>query len=231
MTDSFPRFTPVADHALLVEFAETQDEAAHEAVLALDAALSQAPCPGLSEWVPAIVNLLVDFDPRVSDHATIRAYVEGLLHRPRAASVKPRSHAVGVCYEAPLAPDLDEVARLTGLSADAVIAAHLGAEYRVTMYGFAPGYAYLAGLPEALWLDRKTAPVRGVPDGSVIIAGAQCLVTTLTMPTGWWRLGRSPAKILTGDEATPFLFDVGDRVRFTRLTLDEYTRQTEHNDG
>ena len=231
MSADFPRFTPVGDHALLVEFAETQDEAAHEAVLALDAALSQAPCPGLREWVPAIVNLLVVFDPRASDHAAIRAHVEGLLGRPRPETAAPRRHEVGVCYDESLAPDLDEVADRAGMSPEAVIAAHLGAEYRVTMYGFAPGYAYLAGIPEALRLDRKTAPVRGVPDGSVIIAGAQCLVTTLTMPTGWWRLGRSPAKILTGDEAAPFLFDVGDRVRFTRLTLDEYHRQTERNDG
>ena len=59
--------------------------------------------------------------------------------------------------------------------------------------------------------------MRGVAAGSVIIAGAQCLVTTLTMPTGWWVIGRSPTRILTGDAARPFLFDVGDRVRFRRV--------------
>ena len=37
------------------------------------------------------------------------------------------------------------------------------------------------------------------------------------MPAGWWVLGRSPARILTGDPDRPFLFDVGDRVRFTRI--------------
>ncbi len=85
------------------------------------------------------------------------------------------------------------------------------------MYGFAPGYAYLTGLDPALHVPRKPAAVRGIPAGSVIIAGAQCLVTTLTMPTGWSILGASPMRLLTDDPTHPFLFDVGDRVRFARI--------------
>ena len=38
------------------------------------------------------------------------------------------------------------------------------------------------------------------------------------MPTGWWIIGRSPTKVLTGDPQRPFLFDVGDRVSFRRIT-------------
>jgi inhibitor of KinA len=64
--------------------------------------------------------------------------------------------------------------------------------------------------------------VRGVAAGSVIIAGPQCLVTTLTMPTGWWIIGRSPTRILTSDPARPFLFDVGDKVRFRRISRAEF---------
>ena len=114
------------------------------------------------------------------------------------------------------------MAARSGLSEEAVIAAHLAGDYRVYLYGFAPGYAYMAGVPEALRLDRKTAPVRGVAAGSVIVAGAQCLITTLTMPTGWWILGSTKVRVLTGDTSRPFLFDVGDRVRFRRLTRAEY---------
>ena len=85
------------------------------------------------------------------------------------------------------------------------------------MYGFAPGYAYLAGVPQAIQLPRKSAPVRNVPAGSVLIAGPQCLITTLTMPTGWWIIGRSRTQILTKNPDQPFLFDVGDSVTFQRV--------------
>ena len=57
---------------------------------------------------------------------------------------------------------------------------------------------------------------------SVIVAGPQCLVTTVRMPTGWWIIGRSPDRILTGDAARPFLFDVGDRVVFRRIGRAEF---------
>lgn len=217
-----PRFTPVADHAVLVEFAEAIAPAPHAAVLDLDAALAARPCTGLRETVPAYVNLLVDFDPGLTDHAAVIAHLRALLAAGARQSTapQPRLHQVDVCYDAPFAPDLAEVAARTGLSPEAVIAAHLSGDYQVYLYGFAPGYAYLAGLPPELRLDRKPAPVPGVPAGSVIIAGAQALVTTLTMPTGWWVIGRSPTAILTGIEARPFLFDVGDRVAFRRIGAD-----------
>ncbi len=133
---------------------------------------------------------------------------------------------IPVCYDAPYAPDLAEVARQTGQPPDAVIDAHLAAEFHIVMYGFAPGYAYLGGLPETLRLARKPVARRDVPAGSVIIAGLQCLVTTLTMPTGWWVIGRSPLSILTTDAAHPVLFDVGDRIRFRRIPAEELQSAT-----
>lgn len=214
----WPRFRAVADHAVMVAFCDVQDAAAHARVLHLDQALRTDPCPGLTEALPAMVSLLVDFDPRLTDHRAVADHVRGLLDRPVPARPAPPPHEVPVCYDAGLAPDLDMVARLTGLTPQAVIAQHLAGTYHVAMYGFAPGYAYLTGVPAPLWLDRKPAAVRNVPAGSVIIAGGQCLVTTLTMPTGWWVIGRSPARILTGDADRPFLFDVGAQVRFRRMS-------------
>ena len=84
------------------------------------------------------------------------------------------------------------------------------------MYGFAPGYAYLSGVPEAIRVPRKTAALRDIPAGSVLIAGAQCLVTTLTMPTGWSIIGHSADRILMDDAENPFRFAVGDIVSFRR---------------
>jgi len=212
-----PRFTAVADHALLVEFGDDISELAHAAVLALDRALGEAPPKGLREAVPAYVSLLVAFDPLLTDHETLAQDLRQRLSPQPVPASPTRQHEVPVCYEGEFAPDLDEVSRLTGLARDAVIAAHLAGDYRVFMYGFAPGYAYLAGVPPPLHLPRKAAPVRNVAAGSVLIAGPQCLVTPLLMPSGWWVIGRSPTRILTQDPQQPFLFDVGDCVRFRRI--------------
>lgn len=217
----FPRILAVADRAVLIELGAAVGPEVQARVWALDRALRDDPVVGQVELVPAMVNLMLVFDPLVTDHAAVRAGVEGRLAVLAEAVVDGAEREVLVCYDAPYAPDLAAVAEQAGLSSEAVIAAHLAGEYRVAMYGFAPGYAYLSGVAEAIRLPRKAAPVRGVPAGSVIIAGGQCLVTTLTMPTGWWVIGRSRTRILTGDEGRPFLFDVGDRVRFRRVTAAE----------
>ena len=212
-----PRTVPVADRALLVELADAVSPDVQARVWALDRALQANPVPGQVELVPAMVNLLVIFDPLATDHPSVATAVMDRLATLADVPVAGRLHDVAVCYDAPFAPDLAAVADQTGLAPEEVIATHLAGDYRVAMYGFAPGYAYLTGVPEPIRLPRKAAPVRAVPAGSVIIAGGQCLVTTLTMPTGWWVIGRSPTPILTGDPARPFLFDVGDRLRFRRL--------------
>lgn len=220
----FPRLVCVSDRAVLVELGARAGDEVQARVWALDHALATDPVAGQVEVVPALVNLLVVFDPMVTDHAAVRADLRDRLAVAGAAAVAGAEREVLVCYDGEFGRDLAAVAAQTGLDEEAVIAAHLAGEYRVAMYGFSPGYAYLSGLDESLRLPRKAAPVRGVAAGSVIIAGGQCLVTTLTMPTGWWIVGRSPTRVLTGDAARPFLFDVGDRVRFRRVGLDDFHR-------
>jgi inhibitor of KinA len=214
-----PTYTPVADGALLVEFGTAISESVHGAVRTLDAALAAEPPPWLREVVPAFVNLLVVFNPVVTDHGAVERTVKSLLGRATVAPLQPTVHTALVCYEDGFAPDLAAVAEQCGLSIDAVIDAHLDGDYSVFMYGFAPGYAYLGGVPKTIQVPRKRAAIRGISAGSVMIAGPQCLITTLTMPTGWSVIGRSPTQVLRDDPERPFLFDVGDRVAFERIDL------------
>lgn len=210
----WPVFRPVAEHGLLVEFGDRIDPHTHAAVLALDRALAARPFAGFTEAVPAYVNLLVRFDPLATDHRAVETALRALLKAPATAAAEGAEHLMDVVYDG---PDLEEVARRTRLTPEAVIAAHLAGSYQVALYGFAPGYAYLSGVPETIALPRKEAAVRGVAAGSVIIAAGQCIVTTLTMPTGWWIIGHSPTVILDAQGSRPFLFDVGDRVKFRQV--------------
>ena len=214
MMAAFPRFRAVADQAVLVEFGDVIHSESHAKVLSLDAKLAQFPFAGFTEAVPAYVSLLVAFDAMVTDHGSVELVLQALISAPDLPVKQGILREIEVCYDIDLAPDLAEVARQTGLSPEIVITTHLAQTYHVVMYGFAPGYAYLGGLAASLHVPRKLSARRNVPAGSVIIAGAQCLVTTLTMPTGWWIIGRSPTRILQDDPTRPFLFDVGDTVRF-----------------
>ena len=55
-------------------------------------------------------------------------------------------------------PDLDDIARLTGLATSEIVLLHTETEFTVAFTGFAPGFAYLTGLPDALRVPRRDAP-------------------------------------------------------------------------
>jgi inhibitor of KinA len=212
-----PAVRPIGESAILIDFGGDISAETNDRVVALDRALAAQPPLGLIETVPAYVSLMILFDPLVTDGGGVAAHALALLETATDRTGTPREHIVPVRYDATSAPDLAAVAEATGLSREEVIARHLSGEYRVYMYGFAPGYAYLGGVPPALHLPRKPRAERGHPAGSVIIAGAQCLITTLPMPTGWWVIGHTALVILDPAREKPFLFEPGDVIRFERM--------------
>jgi inhibitor of KinA len=212
------QFRPVGEAALLVELGDRIDDDLNLRVLALDASLARLPPTGFLEAVPAYATLLVRFDPLATDHRAVEAHVRQLPLCTSAAGLSHQAHEISVCYDAEAAPDLEAAAKALGLGPDELVARHLAGRYRVYMCGFAPGYAYLGALDPAIQLPRKPAIVRDVPAGTVIIAGGQCIVTTMAMPTGWWRIGRSDARIFDSAAEQPCLLMPGDQVRFVRTT-------------
>jgi inhibitor of KinA len=217
-----PVVQPVGDTAVLLNFGSAIDPAVFDHILALEAALNAAPPPGLVETVPAYATLLIIFDPLVTDAETLAAAASTLSAATIAAPVTGSLHSIPMCCDADLAPDLADAADRLGLPPTAVIDTHLATEFRVYMYGFAPGYAYMDGVAPALHLPRKAVPVRSRPPGTIMIAGGQCLVTTLPMPTGWWVIGATRTPVLRADDARPFLFQPGDRVRFTHQSRADF---------
>lgn len=211
-----PRFTAVADMGVLVEFGDTIDDAVHARVLAFDRAINAKPFEGFRESVPAFASVMVVYDAMVMPLDDLMARLRKLADVPLAKTGTRTTRQVEVCYDGAYAQDLAEVARQTGLTPDRVIELHLSGVYKVYMFGFAPGYAYLGGVPNLIQLPRKGTPLRNIPAGAVLIAGPQCIVTTLAMPTGWWIIGRSPTPILV-QGAKPVLFDIGDEVGFARI--------------
>jgi KipI family sensor histidine kinase inhibitor len=111
-------------------------------------------------------------------------------------------------------PDLDEVARLTGLSPEEVIARHTGAEHVAAFIGFQPGFAYLTGGDTLLHVPRRDVPRTRVPGGTVAIAGPYSGVYPRESPGGWRLLGSTTALMFDPAREPPALLAPGDRGRF-----------------
>ena len=114
--------------------------------------------------------------------------------------------------------DLDDVAAATGLGVDDVVGIHSGATYRCEFCGFAPGFAYLAGLDPALVLSRRATPRTRVPAGAVAIANEYTAVYPSPSPGGWQLLGRTSAPLWDPTRPEPALIHPGVGVRFRPVT-------------
>lgn len=216
-----PRYLSAGDSALVVEFGARYEPQVHARVVALDGALAHAPVPGLRECVPTYRSLMIHYDPCVLSRAALVAHLdalEGAAEAPRA----PRVWRVPACYDDPHGEDLDEVADLLGLDRATIVAAHAQADYDVVMYGFAPGFLFLAGLPEQLAISRRRTPRPPAPPGALTVANGQALIASVAMPTGWYMLGRTPARTFDPGRDPPFPIAVGDRVRFERIDADRF---------
>jgi KipI family sensor histidine kinase inhibitor len=111
-------------------------------------------------------------------------------------------------------PDLGEVSRLTGLSPEEVVARHAGAEHVVAFLGFQPGFAYLIGGDERLFVPRRETPRTRVPGGTVAIAGPYSGVYPRESPGGWRLLGSTTSVMFDPAREPPALLAPADRVRF-----------------
>ena len=114
--------------------------------------------------------------------------------------------------------DLPGVARSLDRTVDEVVEAHVAAEHRVGFFGFAPGFAYIDGLPEFLKLPRRSSPRPRVDRGLVAIAGTQTVVYPGGTPGGWHLIGSTSEILWDPESDQPSRLSVGDRVVFRPVT-------------
>jgi KipI family sensor histidine kinase inhibitor len=199
------------DRALLLDFDDISE------VLAWAAAIHHAELPGVIDVVPGARTVLVTLaGPRYQAPTRQRlATLQPDRSEVAADAADRRADVViDVVYDG---PDLEEVARLTGLDTAAVVAAHTGTLWRVGFSGFAPGFAYLVGGDDRLHVPRRSEPRTKVPAGSVGLAGEFSGVYPRQSPGGWQLIGRTAdgqAALWDIDRDEPALLTPGKWVEF-----------------
>jgi KipI family sensor histidine kinase inhibitor len=167
----------------------------------------------IEDVVPAAATVLVRFCESPPEDIATRL-IDIVTSAAGRQGSPVRVVELGVRYDG---EDLVEVATSVGLTVDEVIDLHTAAEHRVDFCGFAPGFAYLGGLPEALRLPRRATPRVRVPAGSLAIAAGYSAVYPTASPGGWHLLGTTSVAVWDIDRDPPSLLEPGDVVRFRAL--------------
>lgn len=230
-----PTIEPLGDGALLLRWGERIDADLNRRVHALAAALDVRRPPWLLDLVPAYATLALYLDtaafaPADEPLAAAARWLREHLAAPDECAGDAPATATASCVDIPVryggecGPDLDHVARETGLSPDEVVARHVAGDYRVALLGFSPGFPYLLGLDPALALPRLATPRQRVPAGSVAIGGAQTGIYPRESPGGWRVIGRTPLALFDPLREPPALLGPGGRVRFVAIDDDAFAR-------
>ena len=217
-----PEYRVMGDRSLLVELGNEIHVSVHERVRRLFLAVKQASLSTLLDAVPGYCSLLLVFDPSTTTSDQIRKTIEGLfLELDELELPEPTNIEIPVVYGSEYGPDLGRVASYHKTTPENVIRRHTQTGYRVYMIGFTPGFPYMGELPENLETPRKKTPRTAVPRGSVGLAQKQTGIYPAQSPGGWQIIGRTPLKLFDPLKNPPSLLEMGDRVRFFRISEEE----------
>ena len=156
--------------------------------------------------VPGARTVLLDGVP---DPSRTARDIRGWPPPVRASAAPIAPVRLQVVYDG---SDLPFVAAHWCMSVDAAIALLAATEFTVAFCGFAPGFAYLSGLPQALTVPRLPTPRAKVPSGSVALAGEYAGIYPSASPGGWRLVGRCDAKLFDIDAEPPALLAPGRTV-------------------
>src|SRR5262249_2559426 len=190
------RWRDLVDGAGIIDFPGESEQKSNERAVALSDAITSKPPSGLVAAVPGASTLLLLFDPLKISAETLPSHLtrsgEADVQRPPRQRIR-----VPVLYGG---PDLSDLARERSLTEEQLIRLHAAGSYRVAFLGFAPGFAYLTGLPRQLHAPRLATPRTRVPAGSVAIGGQYTGIYPDETPGGWRLIGRSPVTLFESDK-------------------------------
>ena len=176
-------------------------------------------------------SLLIEIKNKIKSLNYWEEYLKKLQKKNKTI-IKGNHWKIPVCYDLKYAPDLLNLSKEINLDASEVVKLHLSARYRVYFLGFLPGFLYLGGLDNRLYLRRKKKPLLKVPKGAVAIGGMQTGIYPNISPGGWHLIGNTPVNLFNPQKNPPCFAKPGDWISFEQIDSNTYTKiESEQQNG
>ena len=210
---------------LLVSFGNTLSDQANLAAIAFRNAVDAQGWSEVEETSSTLVSTFLSVDLAAVPFDDMRTRVAALLETQdwHAVALPPgrKLWTLPMCFEPEVAPQIDEVAQIAGLSTAEARQELANLRARIITLGYAPGQPYIGHLPEVWDIPRQSNLTPRVPAGALVIAIRQFVLFTAAMPTGWRHVGQTAFRPFDQDRATPIAFTPGDEVRFASISTAE----------
>jgi len=220
-----PRIEVVAIDCLMLRLFDEIAESNMPWMLAASERLRATFADDLIDLVPSYTTLMVHYDGLALTPPQARERIDHALTDLRPETQRHgQRHVVPVWYDLSVGPELALLATRIGADVKEVIRRHSEHEYQVFALGFAPGFAFMGLVEEALAAPRLSTPRKRVAAGSVGIAERQTAAYPAQSPGGWNLIGRTPSALFDRDREGYSLMQPGDTVLFEAVSHAEFIR-------
>jgi len=201
------------DAAVLVDIEGDTYDDRWDVARRLGRSLPDAGVPGLVDVVATFQDVVVTFDPLVTDTDAIRSAIVEQAGRPGASALPRRFHVPAV-YGGEHGPDLADVAAELSLTPDELVDLHTCADWTVRFTASPVGAPFMDGPDLPRSVARMREPRARLPAGSVAMSGQQSMIYPAASPGGWRIVGRTPSPLFDLDHEPPMPYAAGDVIRF-----------------
>ncbi|WP_439151841.1 5-oxoprolinase subunit PxpB [Winogradskyella sp.] len=204
--------------AVLIQWPEIISDTILKDILIFKSKIEKSNIKRIIEVINGYNSIVITFDKEVNDNSDVFTELKSIYKTKSSESfLSSKTIEIPVCYSDKFSPDLESFSKQKGLSKSEIIDLHTSEIYTVFFIGFLPGFLYLGGLKEQLYLDRKASPKLDVKKGSVGIGGKQTGIYPQESPGGWHIIGNCPIDLFDVSMTPPCFINAGDNIKFVNI--------------
>ena len=212
----------LGDAALYCDFGTEVNKDINSKVIKLFETIREKNIEGINNLTPSYNKLIISFDLKITNFKKIKEIVENIEIK-ETQKLNSKKLEIPVCCDSSFSLDIERLEKKLNLDREQILEVFFNKEFFCYMTGFIAGMPFLGDLEEKMRAQRLETPRVKVPKGSIGITEQFANIYTFESPGGWNIIGNTPLNIFDIEkEKEPNLINPGDKVKFKRISMEEY---------
>ena len=212
----------LGDAALYCDFGTEVNKDINSKVIKLFETIREKNIEGINNLTPSYNKLIISFDLKITNFKKIKEIVENIEIK-ETQKLNSKKLEIPVCCDSSFSLDIERLEKKLNLDREQILEVFFNKEFFCYMTGFIAGMPFLGDLEEKMRAQRLETPRVKVPKGSIGITEQFANIYTFESPGGWNIIGNTPLNVFDIEkEKEPNLINPGDKVKFKRISMEEY---------
>ena len=212
----------LGDAALYCDFGTEVNKDINSKVIKLFETIREKKIEGINNLTPSYNKLIISFDLKITNFKKIKEIVENIEIK-ETQKLNNKKLEIPVCCDSSFSLDIERLEKKLNLDREQILEVFFNKEFFCYMTGFIAGMPFLGDLEEKMRAQRLETPRVKVPKGSIGLTEQFANIYTFESPGGWNIIGNTPLNVFDiTKEKEPNLINPGDKVKFKRISMEEY---------